>query len=113
MNRQTEPPKIPLFVWRSRADGGKAQGQRTSAAACSYCGAAYNVCRERDFSEQTRATCPRCGYWFHEGMVVANPGCAFVVSVARLRTLDINDAGVGLDELGAHLRRSFGDVYAR
>jgi restriction endonuclease Mrr len=74
--------------------------------------AAYNIQPEGQGTQNASAECLRCGYWHRQHLIVGHPGFVFEFVVARLRTLDINDADLGLRELGAHLRRSFGDVYA-
>jgi len=116
---QRELPSVPLFVWRDRATVDKKQAFRPGLDAdCIYCRAAYTVLadvRGQDPSfphqEQYSGVCPRCGFWFDDHVYYGGHGAAVSFTRARLRRLDINDADVGLDELGAHLRRHFGDVH--
>lgn len=112
-----ELPRVPLFVWRdrSRVENKSTPGLDTE---CGYCRAPYKVVanvRGQDPSfphqQQYSCLCPRCGYWFDHHVYYGGHGAVVTYDVARLRSLDINDADVGLNELGAHLRRNFADVH--
>jgi hypothetical protein len=117
---QRELPSVPLFVWRDKATVDKKQAFKPGLDAnCIYCQAAYTVLadvRGQDPSfphqEQYSAICALCGFWFDDRVYYGGHGAAISFIRARLRRLDINDADVGLEELGAHLRRHFGDVYS-
>lgn len=116
---QIERPNVPLFVWRNRATVDKKQAYRPGLDAdCIYCRAAYTILanvhgQDPSFPHQEHYSglCPRCGFWFDDHVYYGGHGAAVTFEVARLRRLDINDADVGLDELGAHLRRHFADVH--
>jgi hypothetical protein len=83
---------------------------------CPFCGRHLGE-DEWSIIEQGREytlTCPTCGFSF-EHMLEYNMTLAFPnyhrFSFSSLREFHVDDARVGLDELGAHLRRRFSDVY--
>jgi hypothetical protein len=80
---------------------------------CPFCGSNYKHTRE-EYPDEIHK-CEYCGFthtsYDREGNGVSGTWRITKVELLTLLALDINDAQLGLDELGSHLRRRFDDVY--
>lgn len=116
VSRGSEPK---LFVWRGedKFDGGMWNPVMAPLQErCPYCQGEYLSKRMlpsglADHGDAGENTCVRCGFrWTFEhgfGLVDSWSWCR----IATLVSLAINDASLGLDEIGTHLQRKFSDVY--
>jgi restriction endonuclease Mrr len=68
-----------------------------------------------DNHHRTVCRCAHCGFWFQNETIEWHDGTTGSIhdrsQIAILRRFPIDDAELGLDELGRHLRRNFADVY--
>jgi Restriction endonuclease len=125
--------KVPrLFLWRGRYHFGRADGTEPELPAlyashnyqCPFCGASYAIYSPDHYawpsdspegSTRSFHECTRCGFLYFYCLTALpfEPGIDCIdIWPATLRSMSINDADLGMAELGSHLRRRISDIYS-